>query len=135
MNRLEKTTLLYLVLAGCCDAISGVMLMADPVWTLKVMGVASSLAEPVYMQWIGAFVFSVGLSYFTPFFRRDKWAMVRGLLIITLVVRVVIASFSGLSILRGALDPTWISVPLSDASMVVIQAVLLAMFARSDKAD
>ncbi|HMO03803.1 MAG TPA: hypothetical protein PKC67_03065 [Kiritimatiellia bacterium] len=134
MIRLEKTTLIYLVLAGCCDTISGVMLMAAPVWTLSVMGVASTLVEPVYMQWIGAFVFSVGLSYFTPFLVRDRRAMVRGLLVTTLIVRVVIASFSGWSILRGALDPTWMSVPMSDAAMAAIQAVLLVMLAGKDKA-
>jgi hypothetical protein len=134
MNQREKITLLYLLLAGLCDTVSGLLLMADPVGTLTLMGVATPLAEPLYMQWIGAFVFSVGLSYFTPFIVRNRWEQVRGVLSVTLIVRIVIASFSGFSMLRGALDPTWITVPLSDAAMGIIQIVLLRLLARREVA-
>lgn len=134
MIKREKLALLYLLLAGGCDTASGLLLMANPSGTLKLMGVATPLAEPVYMQWIGAFVFSVGLSYLVPLALPQRREMVRSVLGLTLVVRIVIALFSGISILRGALDPSWISVPLTDATMAVMQVVLLRLLARKEQA-
>ena len=130
MNRMEKIGTMYLLLAGACDGLTGIMLMIIPVSTLVVMGVATPLAEPVYMRWIGAFVYSVGFSYFIPFLSCTPAARRRrstSVLETTLWIRVVIAVFSTVSILRGELDVSWIAVPLSDVTLATMQAVLLKL--------
>ncbi len=130
MKMREKLGTWYLILAGCCDGLTGIMLMVMPVSTLVMMGVASPVAEPVYMRWIGAFVYSVGFSYFIPFLsctpetRRRRSVSV---LETTLWIRIVIATFTTVSIIRGELDISWIAVPLSDVTLAAIQVTLLAL--------
>jgi len=130
MNKLYKYASVYAVLAGACDGLTGIMLMASPVFTLKLMGIGSTPSEPIYMQWIGAFVFSVGCAYFIPFFsstpERRKRRMT-GIFEFTAWIRIVIALFSGISIARGNLDQAWIAVTLTDITLAIIQLALLNM--------
>ena len=58
---------LMMLLAGLMDATTGALLLAAPLWTLKLMGITTPPVEPLFQQWIGAFVCSVGCSYLFPF--------------------------------------------------------------------
>ena len=129
MKKIDQVGKIYLLLAGSCDGVSGVLLVAAPLMALRLMGVTTMPLEPVYMQWIGAFVFAVGFSHFIPFLSRDPATFSRraiSILEITAFMRLVIGTFAGISILRGALGAEWISVPLTDLSLAAAQIILLA---------
>jgi hypothetical protein len=130
MNRFEKTGYVFSMLAGACDGATGILLLAAPLFTLKLMGISTLPAEPIYMQWIGAFVFSVGCSYFIPFLSRDVEARRRratGIFEFTSFIRLVIATFTGISIFRGTLDASWIAVTFTDLFLAAAQITLLKL--------
>ena len=130
MNNSEKSAHIYALLAGACDGLTGILLLAAPVFTLKLMGIHTLPAEPVYMQWIGAFVFGVGFSYFLPFLTSDPNTRRRRLISLfefTACIRFVIAAFTGISIMRGALDAAWMVVSMTDLTLASIQIVFLKM--------
>ena len=84
--------------------------------------------EPLFQQWIGAFVCSVGCSYLFPFFlpagaARNQRAV--GILTMATIVRIFIAAFSGFAIATGALETAWLSVTFTDATLAVLQLVIL----------
>ena len=119
---------ILMLLAGLMDAVTGALLLAAPLWTLDLMGVAVLPVEPVFQRWIGAFVCSVGCSYLLPFrwpagAGRDQRAV--GILTMATVVRIFIAAFSGAAIAVGALDRSWLSVPLTDATLAILQLLIL----------
>jgi len=128
MKKINVVASIYAVLAGACDGLTGIMLMVSPVFTLNLMGIESVPSEPVYMSWIGAFVFSVGCSYFIPFLSHvpeNKNRRMVGVFEFTAWIRIVIAIFSGFSIARGHLDQAWMTVTLTDISLAAIQLILL----------
>lgn len=130
MNKLEKVARWYALLAGSCDGLTGILLMAAPNYTLRLMGMETMPVEPIWMQWIGAFVFSVGFSYYFPFFstsRETNRRRIISLFEITAFIRIVIAVFTGVSIMQGSLDSAWISVTLTDAAFAAIQITFLKL--------
>lgn len=115
-------------LAGLMDATTGALLLAAPNWTLRLMGITTLPLEPLYQQWIGAFVCSVGCSYLFPFLlpagpERDRRSL--GILTMATIVRIFIAVFSGVAIARGDLEPAWISVTLTDGTLAGLQLIIL----------
>lgn len=127
----------FCILAGLCDGSTGVMLVAAPLATLRLMGIEALPSEPVYMRFIGAFVASVGCAYLFPFLflrgpARDR--CIEGMLTTTTIIRLCIATFTGTAIARGALAASWITVPLSDLAIAAFQLLLLKQrtFAPSD---
>ena len=117
-----------MLLAGLMDLTTGALLMAAPLWTLKLMGIATMPAEPLFQQWIGAFVCSVGCSYLFPFLlpagpERNRRSI--GILTMATIVRIFIAGFSGVAIATGALESAWLSVTFTDATLALLQIVVL----------
>lgn len=126
----NKTTWVYgmMLLAGLMDATTGALLLAAPLWTLDLMGITILPQEPLFQRWIGAFVCSVGCSYLFPFLlpagpARDQRAV--GILTMATIVRLFIAGFSGIAIATGALEPAWLSVTCTDATLAVLQIYIL----------
>jgi hypothetical protein len=126
----NKTTWVYgmMLLAGLMDATTGALLLAAPLWTLDLMGITILPQEPLFQRWIGAFVCSVGCSYLFPFLlpagpARDQRAV--GILTMATIVRLFIAGFSGIAIATGALEPAWLSVTFTDATLAVLQIYIL----------
>lgn len=124
-------------LAGLCDFSTGVMLVAAPDFTLRLMGIETLPVEPVFTRFIGAFVASVGFSYLFPFLclrgvTRER--CVEGMLVTTTIIRLFIAAFTGTAIARGWLAASWMTVPLSDLMIAAVQLVLLnqRVFAHAD---
>ena len=125
-----RTSWVYgmMLLAGLMDLTTGALLMAAPLWTLKLMGITVLPAEPLFQQWIGAFVCSVGCSYLFPFLlpagpARDRRAA--GILTMATIVRIFSAAFTGVAIATGALEPAWLSVTFTDATLAVLQIIVL----------
>lgn len=126
----NKTTWVYgmMLLAGLMDATTGALLLAAPLWTLDLMGITILPQEPLFQRWIGAFVCSVGCSYLFPFLlpagpARDQRAV--GILTMATIVRLFIAGFSGIAIATGGLEPAWLSVTFTDATLAVLQIYIL----------
>lgn len=114
--------------AGLMDATTGALLLAAPMWTLELMGITVMPVEPVYQRWIGAFVCSVGCSYLFPFLLRagpERDQRTAGILTMATLVRIFIAGFSGVAIATGTLEPAWLSVTATDASLALAQIIVL----------
>lgn len=115
----------YNILVGLCDSATGVLLLAAPETTLHLMGVAEVPTEPVYMRFIGAFVCSVGLSYWLPFrLGRSAQEFARSTFVVwhvTALVRTVVGGFVALALVSGTLAPPWISVALTDCLLAFLQ--------------
>lgn len=125
MKLSRKLLTLYQLLAGLCDASTGVLLLIAPAWTLRLMDIARPPEPLVFASYIGVFVFAVGLSYlwslaFWPLSARTaqlwqaQWT-------VTALVRSLVAVFVSVQVMTGALEPRWISVAGTDAVFALIQ--------------
>ena len=123
-----KIIRIYSTCAGACDALTGLLLMFAPALTLRLMLIPEEVAEPVYIRFIGAFVFAIGSSYFLPYLQKDpakRTDRFIAMLEITMFVRICIATFSLTAILSGLLGMAWISVFATDTLFATTQAILL----------
>ncbi len=103
------------------DATTGLLLMLAPAWTLQLMRLHAIGAEAlVFLAWMGAFVFSVGASYFLVLRGNEPergemvWQM-------TSLVRAVVAVFVVIKVGQGILEPLWLSVAVTDALVAAAQ--------------
>ena len=106
---------------GGMDVFTGVLLMVAPAFTLRLMGLPALGDEAsVFLSWIGAFVFSTGLTYGLAFGARAAesgplvWTM-------TSLVRSVSAGFVTIQVMSGRLDAGWLTVALTDAGVAAVQ--------------
>ena len=118
--------LCWLCLLG--DGGTGLMLLTVPHVALDRMGVASPPAELVYIRYIGVFVSFAGLAYALPLLRREA---LRTVFELTLLLRLMVATFVTGAMLVHALDPGWWSVPLYDGVLAILQACWLVAERRS----
>ncbi len=127
----RKGALFYLcLLLGSTDALTGVLLMLLPVWTLKMMWVPSVSPDAVvFIRYIGAFVFSVGGLYIfallSVLFVLGRARAIRSILLTTAWVRMIIFLFTAVALLSGQLGLAWISVPLFDGMLAGVQLWLV----------
>ena len=123
-----KTALWVSGLIGACDAITGIMLLFSPVFTLRLMGVAIPPVDIVYLRYIGVFVFGVGASYFPPIVcdsaRKSSESILTAWRITTLI-RFCVGTFVLFQLIQHTLEPAWISVAITDLSIGVFQIFLL----------
>jgi hypothetical protein len=121
----RRWLILYQYLAGLCDATTGVLLIAAPVRTLGMMGLAVIPQPVAFVRFIGVFVLSVGLTYLwaailwprTPHANIGwctQWK-------ITALIRTLVALFVLWQITAGAIESRWISVAVSDGVFALIQ--------------
>jgi len=110
------------------DSLSGLLLMLAPDLALKSMMIPQHFAQPVLLSFVGAFVFGVGSSYLLALGLDGRIAglrLMQPMLVFTLWMRVVVAVFTGLAVIRGDLVWQWATVPVTDASVALVQAVIL----------
>lgn len=121
---MKKYTLAFSILVGLGDALTGMLLIAVPSLTLKLMGIARVPEEPVFLQFVGAFVFSVGTAYLVGTLlslKNSRWSDLKTTWILTAWVRINIFLFLAVAIMAGHLELTWASVPLYDLNIAMIQ--------------
>lgn len=112
-------------LIGLCDALTGIGLLLVPTLVLQILGTTVAPETLVFVQYIGVFVFAVGLSYFLPYFigkqlcSRDQRICYTW--IVTAVIRICVASFVVLQLLLGGLSINWLLVAVTDASLAAVQ--------------
>jgi hypothetical protein len=117
--------LTYQLVAGVSDASTGVLLIAAPVFTIRMMGLAVPTDATPFLSFIGAFVFAVGLSYLYGALlvrRASGTDRLEVVWVLTAIIRSSVAIFVLTAVLSGKLAPGWLSVAVFDAICVFIQA-------------
>ncbi len=125
-SRQVQGTLLIAAVAGVMDSLTGLLLWAAPAMTLSLMWIEAAAGSLVYIQFIGAFVLGVGSLYLLGLWvalRQKQWAFLRTVFIATAWIRIVIFLFGMISITSGGLALAWISVPLTDAAVALVQLI------------
>jgi hypothetical protein len=133
-----KTRLLlaYQLLIGVSDTSTGLLLIAAPTLTLRLMHLHALPYETLpFLSYIGAFVLSVGLAclygaWLVP--RADCRVKLEVVWLLTAISRGVVALFVTAQIASGALESGWIVVAISDGTFSLLQIVGLAQGWLSD---
>lgn len=115
---------MFQLTAGSCDALTGVLLMVAPSFALRWMGVQRLPTDITLVSFIGAFVFSVGLSYLIFWRFPDTERQIVGLQtmwLVTGIERLCVALFVAIACFSGRLEPAWISVSIVDFCIAVFQ--------------
>lgn len=122
MNK-NKILKLWSVAVGSMDAVTGLLLVFSPLLVLRLLGISAPPAEAVvFLSWIGVFVLAVGLSYGFALGRRSRGETVW---MFTSLARLLVAVFLVCRILDGSLAKAWMVVAFSDASVAVVQLLIL----------
>ena len=126
---MKKWTWWFAAAAGSCDALTGALLVAAPLFTLRLMGIDAFPAEPVYTRFIGIFVLAAGLSYFLPLAAPHPAArrtLLAAVFAVLALVRVCVAVFVAGAVAAGGLTPAWLSVSATDLVIAAVQVYALA---------
>jgi hypothetical protein len=108
---------------GAMDAITGLLLIACPLWVLKMLGIAPPASESlVFLSWVGVFVLAVGASYGLALAGRARGETVW---MITALVRALVAGFLTIRVFSGAMESAWLLVAAADGVVATAQAALL----------
>jgi len=124
MNR--PILIAYQLLTGLSDSSTGALLMIAPALTLRLMNVRAPSDALIYISFIGAFVFSVGLSCL-----YGAWLIACGgplrrvemVWLLTAFTRSAVAIFVVSRILDSTFESGWFTVAASDGVCVLIQAI------------
>jgi len=118
----------YQLLTGLPDALTGVLLIFDPAWTLRLMRLHSPDALP-FLSFVGAFVLSVGIAclYGAILATRPASApRLEGVWLLTAITRGLVATFVVAKIFSGSLESGWVTVAICDGIFALVQGIGLA---------
>jgi hypothetical protein len=122
---MKKSLLLtYHLLAGCCDAFTGALLILAPAFTLRLMMLRAPDDALIYISFIGAFVLAVGLAYLygaSIVLHGCCETKLQVLWLITALTRMSVALFVAGQVLISSLPAGWLTVAATDAACVLIQ--------------
>lgn len=124
MNR--PMLLAYQLLAGATDTTTGSLLLIAPAFTLRLMQLHAPEAAMVYLSFVGAFVFAVGLAYLYGAYLVACKGFRRSLemvWLLTAFTRTSVAAFVISQVLASTLEVGWLMVALTDGALVLIQAI------------
>jgi hypothetical protein len=119
----------YQLLIGLSDTMTGAMLVFAPDFTLRLMLLNAPVEALVYLSFIGAFVFSVGLACLYGAlltYRQQMERQLETVWLLTALSRGSVALFVLAQIAMHALPAGWLTVALTDGACVVIQAIGLS---------
>jgi hypothetical protein len=125
--RSDRTTfvLLLSLAAGLLDSTTGALLVTIPETTLRLFGATMpGGGGDILMRFVGAFVMGVGLSYLWGLAtsRFDQRAQrLHGVWGATAAIRICIAAFTFTAVATRHLEPAWLVVGFSDATLALIQ--------------
>jgi hypothetical protein len=117
--------LAYQLIAGVSDTLTGVLLIAAPMFTIRIMGLSVPYEASPFLSFIGAFVLAVGLSYLYGALlvrRTDGIPRLEAVWLLTAIIRSSVAIFVLAAVLGGTLAPGWLSIAIFDGICVLIQA-------------
>jgi hypothetical protein len=124
MNR--PVLILYQTLIGFSDFATGALLMIAPVFTLGLMRLHAPADALPFLCFIGAFVFSVGLSCLYGAYlmmRRGSPCKLEIVWLLTAITRASVAVFVIAQIAAHTLEFGWITVAITDGACVLFQAI------------
>ncbi len=124
MNR--SMVFAYQLLTGISDSSTGVLLVVAPALTLHMLDLRASPGAFVYLSFVGAFVFSVGLACLYGALlahRGDNKARLEMVWLLTAFTRASVALFLIEQIAVGHLAIEWFTIAAFDGACVVIQAI------------
>lgn len=113
--------ILWSAAVGLMDLCTGLLLIFVPGLVFSIFGMRLDEVATEYVNWIGAFVFAVGLSYAFAL-SRESLPMVWK---ITALVRSVIAVFLICKVVAGSMPANWLGVALCDGFVALVQFVSL----------
>lgn len=117
--------------AGAMDLLTGLGLVTSPANTLKLMQVPLPGVEALfYLRFVGAFVASIGAIYLWA--ARHPQVRMRPIFGATLLPRIAAGSFTGVAVLLGSLPMPWLSVTMTDLTLVAVQLWLLGSWKTSE---
>jgi hypothetical protein len=117
--------LAYQLVAGFSDASTGALLIAAPLFTIRLMGLSVPREASPFLSFIGAFVLAVGLSYFYGAFlvrRSTGVPRLETVWLLTALIRASVAIFLLVAVLNRILAAGWLTIALFDGVCVAIQA-------------
>jgi hypothetical protein len=117
--------LAYQLIAGVSDASTGALLIAAPVFTIRLMGISVPYDAAPFLSFIGAFVLAVGISYLYGallIHRTGGIPRLEAVWLLTAIIRSSVAIFILAAVLTGTLAFGWITIALFDGVCVLIQA-------------
>ncbi len=115
---------IYHWVAGCCDVVTGMLLIFAPRWTLAHLGVRLVPKPIECVSFIGVFVLSTGAAYLSAFARpwsatnAPGWQTIWWL---TALTRSFVAVFLLCEILMGRMETAWVTVALVDGLLAGFQ--------------
>jgi hypothetical protein len=116
----------YQLLTGLSDSSTGGLLVVAPALTLHMLRLHANSGALVYLSFVGAFVFSVGLAclYGAILARRGEYKeRLEMVWLLTAFTRASVAIFLLGQIAIGQLAIEWMTVAVFDGACVVVQAV------------
>jgi hypothetical protein len=117
--------LAYQLIAGVSDASTGVLLIAAPVFTVRMMGLSVPRDATPFLSFIGAFVLAVGISYLYGallIHRTGGAPRLEAVWLLTAIIRSSVAIFILAAVLNGTLPAGWLTIAVFDGICVLIQA-------------
>jgi hypothetical protein len=117
--------LAYQLIAGVSDASTGALLIAAPVFTIRMMGMSVPGDAAPFLSFIGAFVLAVGLSYLygaVLIHRNGGVPRLEAVWLLTAIIRSSVAIFILTAVLSGTLPAGWLTIAIFDGICVFIQA-------------
>ncbi len=124
---MSRTLLLvYQLLTGLSDSVTGALLMVAPDLTLGLMHLQAPSDALIYIAFIGAFVFSVGLACLYGArlaYRGGCRTRLEVVWLLTALARASVAAFLIGQVLANALSAGWLTVAVTDGACVLIQAI------------
>lgn len=115
----------YQLVAGLSDASTGALLIAAPVFTIRMMGIAVPSDATPFLSFIGAFVLAVGLSYLYGALlvrRTSGFPRLEAVWVMTAMIRSSVAIFIVAAVVSSSLSPKWLTIAIFDGICALIQA-------------
>ncbi len=125
----RRAVALISLIAGGGDFVAGLLLALAPAKALVLMG-APMMKDLVLIQFVGVFVACVGASYLLGLLSwlwTGSWARLRTVWELTILFRIAAGTFVALQIAKGNFLWAWASVPATDWTWALVQAVLLRL--------
>jgi len=128
----RRLLLAYQLVTGLSDTGTGVLLIAAPNLTLRLMKLHAAPDALPYLSYVGVFVLSVGIAclYGALLINRSATTQETQKLevvwMLTAITRALVALFVIAKIVSGALEPGWITVALTDGAFAALQFLGLA---------
>jgi hypothetical protein len=119
----------YQLLTGLSDTSTGLLLIAAPALTLRLMRLHAAGGTLPFLSYIGVFVLSVGLACLYGAWlavRRAPADKLEVVWLLTAITRGLVAVFVAVEVASGALEPGWSTVVGTDGAFALLQFAGLA---------